>query len=533
MRVADAEVGSPVIEPFSHIEGFQKFSKALTERRESDAAFAALPVHEQYAALGGIEGTETPSSHVLEITLNGPYPQIKYWFAMEFSTPVPWEAIAFYDGHDGRSRFDDHPVGTGPYRLAEYDKQARYVLERSPNWYGARHPEWNAPGATFPSEGEDEDLRQGRLVDAGRHLPFIDRVDVRREKESIPRFNKFLQGYYDASGIAKESFETVIREDALSPEMKERGIELDKAVSPDVFYIGFNMDDPVVGRSAGDRGRKLRQAMSLVIDVEEMSRIFMNGRSVPAQSPIPPGIFGYDTDYRNPFRLVDLERAKTLMVEAGYPGGVDPATGQALRLTFDSYDTSTAGMTQTRFYTSAWKQLGIDVRVDTTNYNQFQEKVRNGAYQVFPFGWVADYPDPENFLFLLWSEMSQSKHGGPNASNFSDPAFDELFLSMKARENGPQRMREIRAMTAILERERPWIELFHSEDYTLYHGWVRNVKPMGISSPTYKYREIDPAARDRLRMEWNEPIVWPAYLLLAVVVVLVVPGIRTYLKERQ
>lgn len=533
MRIADADVGSPVIEPFSHIEGFGAFSEALTERRKADPEFASLPVHEQYAALGGIEGVTTPSSHVLEVTLGEPYPQIKYWFAMEFSTPVPWEAIAYYDGREGRPRFDDHPVGTGPFVLSDYEKQARYVLDRSPSWYGVRHPEWHAPAAVFPSEGEKGDREAGRLVDAGRPLPFIDRVDVRREKESIPRFNKFLQGYYDASGIAKESFETVIRDGGLSPEMKARGISLDKSVALDVFYIGFNMDDPVVGRPAGDRGRKLRQAMSLVVDVEEMLRVFLNGRGVPAQSPIPPGIFGYDPDYRNPYRQVDLPRARKLMAEAGYPGGIDPATGEALRLTFDSYDTSTAGMTLNRFYTSAWKQLGIDVRVETTNYNQFQEKLRNGAYQIFPFGWVADYPDPENFLFLLWSEMAQSQHGGPNASNFSNPEFDKLFVSMKARENGPQRLAEIRAMTKILERERPWIELYHSEDYTLYHGWVRNVKPMGISNPTYQYIEIDPVERERLRREWNQPIVWPAWVLAGAFVLLVLPGIRTYLRERQ
>ena len=106
------------------------------------------------------------------------------------------------------------------------------------------------------------------------------------------------------------------------------------------------------------------------------------------------------------------------MVEAGYPRGIDPATSEALRLTFDSYDTTTAGLTRTRFYTSAWKQLGIDVRIEATNYNQFQEKLANGAYKIFSFGWVADYPDPENFLFLLWSEMGKSKHGGPKATNF-------------------------------------------------------------------------------------------------------------------
>ena len=221
------------------------------------------------------------------------------------------------------------------------------------------------------------------------------------------------------------------------------------------------------------------------------------------------------------------------MVEAGYPGGIDPATGEALLLTFDSSDTTTAGLIRVKFYIEAWKRLGIDMQIEATNYNQFLEKLRNGAHQVFQSGWVADYPDSENFLFLLWSEMGQSLHGGPNATNFSNADFDRLFLSMKTRENGPQRMSEIREIRTILERERPWIELFHREDYSLYHGWVRNVKPMGISAPTYQYRDIDSEERAKRRLEWNVPIVWPAYVLGIALVLLIIPGIRTYLKERQ
>jgi ABC-type transport system substrate-binding protein len=161
--------------------------------------------------------------------------------------------------------------------------------------------------------------------------------------------------------------------------MEARGIRLGKAVAPDVFYLGFNLDDAVVGRAGGDRSRKLRQAMSLVIDVEEFLRIFNNGRGVPAQTVLPPGIYGYDPDYRNPYRRVDVERARQLMKEAGYPNGIDPQTGEALTLTFDTANTSTAGLNQIKFYTNAWKQLGIDVRIDATTYNQLQEKMRRGA----------------------------------------------------------------------------------------------------------------------------------------------------------
>ncbi len=149
-------------------------------------------------------------------------------------------------------------MGSGPFVLSEYAKQARYVLARNPNWYGARHPEWRAPAAVFPGEGEPGDEEAGLLVDAGRPLPIIDRVVVVREKENIPRFNKFLQGYYDASGIIKESFDKVMQGDALSPEMAERGIRLGKAVSP-----GRLLSRLQPGRSRGRaRGRRCAAASS-------------------------------------------------------------------------------------------------------------------------------------------------------------------------------------------------------------------------------------------------------------------------------
>jgi ABC-type transport system substrate-binding protein len=532
MRIADPAVNSPVIEPFSNLVGFREFAARLAALREGDAGVASLPPHEQYARAGGIEGVRVLGPHALEIELVQAYPQILFWFAMAFTAPVPWEAVAHWDGQDGRDHFADHPVGAGPYRLAHYNKQARMVLEANPNWFGARHPEWRAPAATYPDEGEPGDREAGLLEAAGRPLPFIERIEFRREKEPIPRFNKFLQGYYDASGIVQESFDKVIVNDRLSPAMQALDVRLEKSVDPSVFYLGFNMDDPVVGAPGGARARKLRQAMSLAIDVREWTRLFSNGRGVPAQSPLPPGLFGFDPDYRNPWRGADLERARAVLAEAGFANGVDARTGQPLRLTFDTYQTSAQGLTQIQFFVDAWRKLGIDVEVSATTYNQFQEKVRNGAYQIFMWGWVADYPDPENFFFLLWSEMARSK-GGPNTANFSNARFDELYLAMKSRENDAERARMIREMTAIVEEERPWIELFHAEDYALYHGWLRNVKPFGMSFPMIKYQALDPVRRAELRAAWNEPVLWPAVALAALAVALVIPGVVTFYRERQ
>jgi oligopeptide transport system substrate-binding protein len=535
MRLADPEVNSPIVAPMSKIEGFAEFSAKLAARREAEPAFAELRIDRQYREIGGIPGVKVSGAHELEIVLSGPYPQILYWFAMGFTAPVPWEAVVYYDGEDGRDNFRDHPVSTGPYKFAHNDRYSRIVLERNENWYGIRHPEWKAPGATYPSEGAPGDRELGRLDPAyvGQPLPFTDRIEFRIEKEDIPRFNKFYQGYYDQSSIINESFDQMIHQGGLSAEMERRGMQLDKAVDPDIFYVGFNLEDPVVGVSAGERGRKLRHAMSHAVDVEEYRRVFMNGRGIPANFVVPPGIFGYEEGYRNPARSVDLERARALLVEAGYPDGIDAETGRPLKLSFDTGDTTSRGRIRYQFFVDHWNRIGLDVEINATNYNQFREKMRKGSYQIYMSGWIADYPDPENFLFLLWGENAGSTSGGENHANFRDPRFDELFVTMKNMENGPRRLAVIREMRAILERERPWIELFHRENYALYQGWTRNVKTAGLTYPQEKYRDIDVARRVIDRELWNRPIRWPAYAVASLTLLATIPGITTFFRERQ
>ena len=533
-RLADPAVNSPVASTFADVLGFTDFAKRLADLRKTDPALAALPVQEQYKRAGGIEGVVVRGDLELDIVLAGPNPQILYWFAMPFTTPMPWEAVAYYTGKQGRPNFGDQAVGTGPFRLTVYEKQHRFVLERNISWYGTLEGDSSAPGAVFPTEIDREDVAAGRIdpAYAGRRLPFLDRIHFTRERESIPRFNKFLQGYYDDGGIIKESFDAIIKDDQLSPEMAARGMRLDKEVEPTIFYMGFNMDDAVIGAKGGDRSRKLRQAMSLAINVDDYLRLFLNGRGVPAQSPLPPAIFGYAKDYRNPFRQPDLVRARALLAEAGYKNGIDPATRQPLRLTFDTGNTTAQALLQYEFFVSAWRELGLDVQILATTYNQFQDRVRRGAYQIFQWGWVADFPDPENFLFLLECENAASKSKGPNTSNFCNPEFDRLYREMKNLPNNDRRAGLIKQMLAIVENERPWIELYHGEAYTLSHAWLVNSKPMGISNPTYKYEDVKPALRTRLQAEWNAPVRWPLYLVLLVIVAVTVPAVRTYYRER-
>jgi ABC-type transport system substrate-binding protein len=533
-RIADPAVNSPVISSFAQVLGFADFSKRLIELRRTDKGFAALPAHEQYARAGGIEGVIVHGDHALEIILAEPNAQILYWFAMPFTTPLAWEAVAYYDGREGRRHFADHAVGTGPYRLSLYEKQYRFTLERNELWYGSQPTSLDAPGGIFPVQIDPTDIAEGRIdaAYAGRRMPFVDRIEFYRERENIPRFNKLLQGYYDDGGIIKESFDAVVQGDRLSPQMQARGMHLDKTVEPSIRYIGFNMEDPVVGAGAGERGRKLRQAMSVAIDSSQYLELFLNGRGVPAQTLLPPGIFGYDADYKNPFRQYDLARARQMLADAGYRNGIDPATNTRLKLSFDTSATTAAANLQFEYLAAAWRQLGLDIEINATTYNQFQDKVRRGAYQIFIWGWLADFPDPENFLFLLECQNARSKSGGPNTANFCNAEYDRLYLEMKDLPNGDRRAALIRRMLVILQVERPWIELYHEEDFVLSHAWLVNSKPMGISYPAYKYKDVRPGVRARLQTEWNAPVRWPLYLVLFAVVALTVPAVRTYYRER-
>jgi ABC-type transport system substrate-binding protein len=272
--------------------------------------------------------------------------------------------------------------------------------------------------------------------------------------------------------------------------------------------------------------------MSLAFNVEEYLRLFTNGRGVPAQTPLPPGIFGYRKDYKNPFRGTDLVRARQLLAEAGYENGIDPETGRPLKLTFDTGSTTAESMLQFEFVVSGWREIGLDVEIKATTYNQFQDKVRRGAYQIFQWGWIADFPDPENFMFLLICENARSKNNGPNTAGFCSAEFDELYRAMKIMPNDARRQETIDRMVSILERERPWIELFHRENYALRHAWVVNAKPMGISVPTKKYIDVRPDRRRQLQAEWNAPVRWPLYLLAVLAIAAIIPAVRTYYRER-
>jgi ABC-type transport system substrate-binding protein len=325
--------------------------------------------------------------------------------------------------------------------------------------------------------------------------------------------------------------------------MRAKGIQLVTAVQASTFYLGFNMADPVIGGDS-ERARLLRQAISIAVDYEEYISIFLNGRGVAAQGPIPPGIFGHREGAGgvNPYvyGLVDGEprrksvaAARGLLAQAGYPRGRDEQTGAPLVLYFDAVASGPDDKARLNWTRKQIDKLGVQLVVRTTDYNRFQEKMRKGTGQMFMWGWNADYPDPENFLFLLYGPNSKVESGGENAANYRNPEFDALFRRMKNMDNTPERREIIDRMVEILRRDAPWAWGFHPKAFALMHAWYRNVKPNLMANNTLKYRRLDPDLRAQRRAQWNQPVVWPVVAVAGLVLVSAVPAYRTYRRRER
>jgi ABC-type transport system substrate-binding protein len=487
-----------------------------------------------------LEGAQAVDRYTYRVKVKGKYPQFQYWLAMPFFAPIPWEADRFYSQPglaEKNISLDWYPVGTGPYMLSENDPNRRMVLTRNPN-YG---------GETYPTEGEPGDRAAGLLADAGKPLPFIDKVVFTLEKETIPYWNKFLQGYYDASGISSDNFDQAVQisggEARLTDDMEKQGIQLRTSVATSDMYMGFNMLDPTVGGYT-DKARKLRQAISIAVDFEEFISIFANGRGIAAQGPIPPGIFGYrgGRDGVNPYVYdwVDgkparksIAYAKQLLAEAGYPGGRDAATGKPLLVYLDTTASGLGSKSRVDWLQKQFQKIDVQLVVRATDWNRFQDKIRKGNAQLFFFGWNADYPDPENFLFLLYGPHSRTKGEGENAANYDNPEYDRLFERMKNMDNGPERQAIIDQMVLILRRDAPWIFGYHPKDFVLAHAWTFNRKPNQMANNALKYQRIDPALRERMRAQWNRPVLWPLLLTLLALAAAVVPAWRAYRRHEK
>jgi oligopeptide transport system substrate-binding protein len=536
-RLADPRNKSPIMGLMGqYIVGLSDYSSRLQRMERGDwTNLEDIPM----------DGLEVIDDLTFSITIYELYPQFRYWLAMPFFAPVAMEVDRFYHNPGFKEKnltLDWWPVGSGGFMVVKNDPNSEIVLEKNPNF----HEEY------YPSEGAPGDREAGYLDDAGKRVPFIDRAHFRLEREVLPLWTKFLQGYYDRSGevhantkgFFDQAFVVGPEGVELADDLQDHDLTLSHDVKPSLYYWGFNMRDPVVGGYTEEK-RKLRQALSLAYDMEENIAIFYKGNALAAQSPIPPGIPGalegeaginpylYDWVDGKPKRK-SIEYARQLMVEAGYPDGRDVATGEPLRIYIDvqTQAVSNASMDWTR---RQLERIGVQVEFRPADWNRTREKLMTGNSQIYSYGWLADYPDPENFLFLMHGPESPlvCNCDGPNNSNYENPDFDALFRTSRTLDPGPERDEAVAGMVELWRRDVVWMSAFHPLEVYLNNPWVYNTKRHGVSRRTLKYIRIDDDERRRRQVAWNQPVVWPLLAGAGGVAALVLPGITAYRRRQR
>lgn len=552
-RHATTRTAAPVFGTFSeYVVGLADYGKLI--RAEDKKLRAGLPASARDKPFldfrrWPLAGAQALDAHTLRIRIIGKYPQWKYWMAMTFLAPVPWEADAFYSqpGMAGNGlSLNRWPVGTGPYMMAEYVQDRRHVLRRNPNYRGE----------PYPCEGTAQDRTEGRLADCGKKTPFIDTLVFNIEKEAVPQDAKFRQGYLDVPEFDQMSYGNAYKiqmEDSqdFERDFTEKGVVLSRTVDLSSSYMGFNWLDPVVGQgdtpAQQQRNRKLRQALSIAIDWDEYNRIFPKAAGEVAQGPLPGGVFGSrhgTQEGLNPVthRWVNglavrrpIEDAKKLLAEAGYPDGRDARSGKPLVLNYDYGAAATPDSKASLDWMSKqFAKLGIQLEVRATDYNQFQDKVRRGKHQIFTWGWLADYPDAENFLFLLYGPGAKSVHDGENAANYQNPEYDRLYARLRLMDDGPAKQAVIDQMVRILQEDAPWSFGYFPYASGAYHRWVHNGKPSIMVRDQAQYYRLDTADRSNSLRQWNHPVYWPVVALVALIGLMAWWAVRVFkARERQ
>jgi len=311
--------------------------------------------------------------------------------------------------------------GTGPYELTKWWKNHEMTFERRGN------------------REQGIGNRCGEGFDTVKYY-VIDDVST--------QWLMFLNGEVDLLlAVSRDSWDAVVGKDGkLDPRIAARGITIHSIPMLDVRYLGVNMTDPVLGKN-----KKLRQALNAAFDNDAWVR-FNSGRVMPASGPVPPGVAGaLETPYQYQF---DLPLARRLLAEAGYPGGIDPKTGRRLVLTL-SIGRATQDSRETgELIASFYEKIGIKLELDFRTWDAFLKAVNEGRTQLCMLGWVADYPDAQNFLQLFHSSTMRP---GPNHSAYSNPEYDKAYDRAMAASDEETRLAAWRECQEIIREDSPWI----------------------------------------------------------------------------
>jgi len=426
-----------------------------------------------------VAGLETPDRYTLVIRLTHTDYNLSYILAHEPTSAVAREVIDAYADESGRAMA--HPVGTGPYRLKEWVRGTRIVLDANPDYRGFT---WN-----FASDDPADQPLIAQMK--GKRMPQIGRVEVSIIEEDQARLLAFKNDEIDLMDLGGVLAPNVMDGDKLRPEFAAKGIKLSRIIDPAIIYTYWNLQDPIVGGLSKDK-IALRRAMAMAYDVAEEISVVRNGQALEAQYPIPPGVVGHDAGYRSPVHY-DPALANELLDHFGYKRGADGwrtlPDGKPLVVRYASRPDS-LGRQQDELWKKALDRIGIRMEVQKDRFPEMLKAERQCKLMMRTASWIADYPDADNFMQLLY---------GPNTGQNNNacariPEYDSLYEQSIRMPDSPERNRLYHDMTRLIEVYAPWRLGVLTYRNMLVQPRVLGYKKHPILHNEWKY--IDVSARD-------------------------------------
>ena len=431
-----------------------------------------------------IEGLRALDRYTLQFKLARPNPR----FTDELSDPARVGALAREVVEAYGDKISEHPVGTGPYRLAEWRRSSLIAFEKNPNFHDAFYDEDAPPG---------DPLAQAAVAKLkGRKLPMIDRVEISIIEQPQPRWLSFVNREMDLVWQVPEDFTAIaIPNGQVAPNLAKRGIYQLRYQRNDASMSYFAMENPVVGGYTPEKVA-LRRALALAVDVKREIFEARRGQAIVAQSIVPPGLWGYDPAFKSEMGEFDRAKAKALLDLYGYvdkdgDGWRDQPDGKPLTIEY-----ATQPNDLDRQLVTQWQKnmdaIGIRMVFKTAQWPENLKASRAGKLMMWGVSWTGG-PDGEQFLVLGdGAEKGQSNH-----ARFDNPEYNRLFQLQRSLPDGPERMQVITKMKEILVAYMPYKAHVHRIWTDLAQPWVVGYHRNLFVADFWRYIDIDNAEKAR------------------------------------
>ncbi|MDR2016966.1 MAG: ABC transporter substrate-binding protein [Burkholderiales bacterium] len=422
-----------------------------------------------------VEGLRALDRYTLQIRLLEPDYNFNYIAAHTPFSAVAREVVEKY-GNDTMA----HPVGTGPYVLKQWTRGARIVLEKNPEYRGMA---WDF------AVSEDVDAELVRIMQ-GKRLPLIDRVEISIIEEEQSSWLAFKRNELDFSGVGSFRSEVFDEKGEMRPAWREQGVKAIRAIDPELTYTFFNFRDPTVGGFEKEK-LALRRAIIMAYNREEEIEVIRKGQAVLATMPIPVGVVGHDPRYK-PLNTYNPALANKLLDSFGFKRGKNGfrtmPDGSPLLL---KYATGTTSLD--RQFNELWKKamdvIGVRIEFQPGKFSDNLKAAKACQLQMWGSAWIADYPDGDNFVQLLYGPNT----GQSNNGCYESKAFDALYEASRKLPDSPERNHLFLEMTRQMEVDGAWVLGVSRERNTLIRPWVLGYKKHPVMNATWIYLDIDPA----------------------------------------